>query len=148
MKAFRFPLERVMQWRRMQLSLEEMKLGCLIGRRRDLASAVERLETSVIEITARIRRKPEVEGCELNALGRFRESAGQRRSELLGQIGRCDDEIRQQRKQAQTAQRNLRLLEILKEERWHTWSLLCDRELEALASEMHLVRWVNERRPS
>ena len=41
MKAFRFPLERVMQWRKMQLSLEEMKLGRLIGRRRELTAAVD-----------------------------------------------------------------------------------------------------------
>jgi hypothetical protein len=148
MKAFRFPLERVMHWRKMQLSLEEMKLGRLIGRRRELTAAVEHLDASVIEATAGLRRKPELEGSELNTLSHFQESAGKRRFALLEDIGRCDEEIRLQRKAVQAAQRNLRLLERLKEERLHKWSILYDREVEALASESHLVRWVNERQSS
>ncbi|MBI4877583.1 MAG: hypothetical protein HY822_23375 [Acidobacteria bacterium] len=148
MKAFRFPLERVMQWRKAQLELEELRLHRLLEQARAVAAAIGALEAAVTESGEGLRRQGSVAGSDLNTLCQFRQSAARRRERLLAEALECERAVERQRKQVRETQRAFRLLEKLKQERQREWSLGLDRELEALAGECHLARWVRENRPA
>lgn len=141
MKAFRFSLERALEWRRVELEraearykLQAAELAAIDRQRAESDAADLRAETEV-------RAWQPVSGEDLAALGAFR--LGMRRQRVLLQARRreCEMTLAERQKEMMEARRRVRLLERLKERRLAEWRAAFDRELEQQAAESYLAQW-------
>lgn len=140
MNAFRFPLEKVLEWRRTQLQVEEARFKQQMAEIAGLDRAREGLEAAGSQAEMEVRGGGAVAGRELAALGGYREHLQQRRREIAGQRAECERKAAAQEAVMLEARRRSRLLERLRERRLEEWRRASDRELEELASEAFLAR--------
>ncbi len=144
MNAFRFRLEKVLDWRRTELEMEEGKYK----RERAAISELDRQraewEASGIRAEFEVRKWSEVSGADLAALGNFRKQVKIKEAEIAQKRAERLRALAQREAAMMEARRRCRLLERLKERRRSEWSKLADRELEELASESFLARWNRE----
>ncbi len=142
MIAFHYPLERVLDWRRSELEQAELKFQQLTA----AVSAVDRdiaeLETAGIQTELLVRDWSPVSGRDLAALGSYRVYVRKKNAELAARRIECTKRLAAGRAAMLEARRRFRLLERLKERRFEAWRLARDTELEQLASESYLARWV------
>src|SRR5580658_8330161 len=117
MKRFQFPLQRVFEWRSLQMRAAEVKaaMGLL--------------------------KLPTMDGSDLQSLAAFQLRMRSQRAELHAARARCQAEIVQQRTRVLIARRDFRVLEKLKEKRLQSWTYLTDREIENTAADAFLSRW-------
>jgi flagellar export protein FliJ len=141
MKSFRFPLQRVLDWRTLQLRSEEEKLAglqhklaALIHREKALTMARSRSESAVL-------RPPSIAGSDLRALAGFRVRIKSEHAALKASRAQCEAQIAEQRTRLLKARKDCRVLEQLKEKRQKEWSYLGDREVEDTAAESYLANW-------
>jgi len=141
-KAFRFPLQRVLDWRKLQLRSEEerlgalqQKLGALFQREKALTAAQSRAEAAVLGLHA-------IPGSDLRALVEFRARNQGDHKALKVTRTQCESQIAEQRKRLLKARKDCRILEKLKEDRHRAWSLLGDREVEDMAAESYISNWL------
>ena len=146
MNAFRFPLERVMDWRRQQMELEEAKL-------RQQAAAIAQLDRTRAQLQAAgiaaeidVRRWTPLAGSDLAALGGFRRHVRDQEQQLAVQRVARAQQMSGQQQVLLEARRRYRLLERLRERRLAEWQEAVDRELETLAAESHSARLSREAR--
>ena len=141
MTAFHFPLQRVLDWRRTQLELEQARYRqqvaalAALDRRRDAAEA----EGMRAELD--IRQSTSVPGHELEALSGFRSrvKTGQARlAKLREQAGK---ELAERHKSMLEARRRADLLDRLSDRQRQEWSARSARELEELAGDAFLAQW-------
>jgi GAF domain-containing protein len=142
MNAFRFRLEKVLDWRRGELELAELKLQQLAAAVAAVDRAREELEAAGIRAETLVRDWSPLCGSDLAALDGFRFHVRKKNAELAARRAECVERLAAGRGAVLEARRRLRLLERLKERRWEAWRLARDKELEELASECHLARWV------
>jgi hypothetical protein len=139
--AFRFPLDRVLDWRRTQLEVQEAEFR----RRMAALAAVDRVraevEAAAVTTELEVRRWNEVAGGELAALGDFRLHTRAQERELAARRSGCVKAVAEQQSAMLEARRHCRLLERLKERRLAEWKSARDRELDQLASESYLAQW-------
>lgn len=146
MNAFRFPLQRVLEWRRTQLEMEEIRF-----RQQAAALAeIDRISTewrSAGQTAEReVRTWNPVAGRELAALGSFRLHAKLKETELAIPRAECRKELSLREAVMLESRRRLRLLERLRERRLLEWTTARDKELEELASESYLGKWKRRER--
>ena len=141
MKAFHFPLEKALGWRRIELELEEARykqqsaeLAGLDRRRAEIEAAGALAETQVREWSP-------VAAADLSALGSFRLRVKQQEDQLARRRAECAAKLADQQKQMLEARRRCRLLERLKDRRLAEWTAARDQELEQIAAESYLARW-------
>ena len=145
MTAFHFRLQKVLEWRRAQLELEEIQY------RRQLAALAEldRRQAEVAEAASAAERQVRawnpLAGGELEALGEFRLHVKQQEREMAASRIERRQQLERQHRLLLEAGRRLRLLERLQQRRWTEWRSARDKELEDLASESYLAKW--NRRP-
>jgi len=145
MTAFHFRLQKVLEWRRAQLELEEIQY------RRQLAALAEldRRQAEIAEAGSAAERQVRawnpLAGGELEALGDFRLHVKQQERELAASRIERRQQLERQHRLLLEARRRLRLLERLQQRRWLEWRSARDKELEDLASESYLAKW--NRRP-
>jgi flagellar export protein FliJ len=141
MNAFRFPLERVLGWRRTELEVEEHKFQQLLA----AVAAVDRemadLAATRVQAETTVREWSPLSGSDLAALGSFRLYALKKNTELAARRVVCAKRVADGRNAMLEARRRFRLLERLRERRYEEWRLAGDKELEDLASESYLARW-------
>jgi len=141
MNAFRFPLQKVLEWRRLQLELEEMQLrrkaALLAGMDRQSAELDESGRTA----ERQVREWNPLASGELEALGGFRLHVKRKQQEMLVSREECRQQLDRQQSVVLEARRRLRLLEKLKERRLAEWRAAEKKELEELASESYLAKW-------
>jgi hypothetical protein len=146
MKAFQFPLEKALDWRRTQLELEEARYkqgaAALAGLDRQRAE----IEASGIEAEIQVRQWSPIAAGDLTALGNFRRHVKARDSEIARQRVEAAQKLAEQQKLMLQARRRCRLLERLKERRFTEWTAERDHELEEIAAESYLARWSRRRR--
>ena len=142
MKAFRFPLQRVLDWRSLQLRTEEEKLASLqqkqaslIYREKALAASQSRSESAVLGLAC-------IEGSDLRALAGFQARIKSERAALEASRAQCDTQIAAQRQRLLKARKDCRVLEQLKEKRQKAWSYLGAREVEDTAAESYISSWL------
>jgi flagellar export protein FliJ len=141
MKAFRFTLERALDWRRTELEQAE------IAFKQQTAALAEidrqRAETETADVLAQmeVRAWRPVSGSDLAALGAFRVESQRRQEKLRACRVEREKELSSRWKAMMEARRRLRLLERLKERRLSEWRAACDRELEEQAAEAYLAQW-------
>ena len=147
MNAFRFPLERVLDWRRKELELAELKFQQLAAAVAAIDRALAELEAAGIRAEILVRDWSPVSGSDLGALGSFRIHVQKKNTELAARRAECVSRLAAGRDAMLEARRRFRLLERLKERRREGWRLAQDKELEQVASESYLARWL-QRNPA
>jgi flagellar biosynthesis chaperone FliJ len=141
MTRFHFPLQKVLDWRRTQLEIEE-------GRFRQCAEAVAavdraraELEAGAVHTECEVRRWDPVGGGDLRALGEYRAHVRAAETRLTADRAERARALAAQQAAMLEARRRFRLLERLKERRLAAWKSACDRELDEIASESFLAQW-------
>jgi flagellar export protein FliJ len=141
MTAFRFPLQRALDWRRTQLELAEARVE------QQLASlaAIDQARTSLDAIgqgaETEVRRFTGLVGGDLSALGSFRLALKGRARDLAVKRVECERELAARQAAVLEARRRYRLLERLKERRRAEWQSAAERELDELAADSYLAQW-------
>ena len=145
MTTFRFPLQKVLDWRRTQLELAEARFQQQTAALAAIDRAYAEMEASGIRAEVEVRCWDPLAGRDLAALGRFRLRVQSREKQISLQRAGCQRELAVRKTAMLEARRRCRLLERLKERRLAEWTLTRDRELEELASESYLSRWARHR---
>jgi len=141
MIPFRFSLDKVLEWRRMQLELEENQFKQQLAAMAALDRARAELEAAGIRAEVQVREWRPVAGADLAALGSFRLRTRKMEEELEVRRAECRRKLAGQQAAMLEARRRFRLLERLKERRLAEWQRASNRELEELASESYLAQW-------
>jgi hypothetical protein len=144
MTAFRFQLQKVLDWRRTQLELEESRFRQAAEAVAELDRARAALSASGVRAETELRTHTSVAALELEALGEFRLHVQRREHVLATQRMERLRYLAEREKTMLEARRRCRLLERLRERRLAEWTRARDRELEELASESFLARWQRE----
>ena len=141
MKAFRFPFDRVRQWRAQQLEIEEAKLQRLFAEQNAIRLARKALAEERLAEERAVCASGSTAAAELAALDAFVRYVVAEQKRLNGEEQNCDQRIAVQQKQLAEARRRVELLDRLKEKRLTEWWLEFDREQETLAGELFLAKW-------
>ncbi len=145
MKAFKFSLQRVLEWRAVQLRREEERLSALQQHLSALLAHDKELLASVVKSELELRARGVIPGFEVAALTGFRSRIQNQRAKLKEACTRIEREIDEQRKRLLKARQDHRMLDKLREKRRAEWTYLNDRELEAIANESYLAQWTPPR---
>jgi flagellar export protein FliJ len=141
MTTFRFPLERVLDWRRTELEMAESRFKQQAAALAELDRQHAELEAAGIRTEIQVRQWRPLSGGDLAALGGFRLQIKKREQGLAARRAQCREELAKRQNAMLEARRRLRLLERLKERRLAEWRAACDRELEEQAAVTYLARW-------
>jgi chromosome segregation ATPase len=145
--AFRFGLQRILDWRQRQLEAEENRFKRQTAALAEIDRARAALETAGTEAEREVRAWPRVAGRDLAALGEYRLHVAARQKALSGRRAECERELADRKRDMLEARRRCRLLERLKDRRWAEWRAEGDKEIEDLSAEAFLARWNRERSP-
>ena len=148
MKTFHFPLEKALEWRRIELELEDARYKRQSAELASLDRRRAEIEASGIRAEIQVREWNPVAAGDLVALGSFRLRVKNDEAELAGRRAECARKLADQQQQMLEARRRCRLLERLKERRFAEWKSAADRELEQIAAESYLSRWKQNRNPA
>lgn len=141
MKKFRFPLERLRAWRRVQLDAEQSRMRALLDEEQRVASRREALGLEMERARAGVAGGAAIPAFELAALNQFSihvESETQKLKNLQRQVRQA---IEQQRETLLAARRESEVLERLRRRRYEEWRAESDREEENLVAELVVARW-------
>lgn len=141
MKAFRFPLERVLQWRRTQLELERAAMQHLVQRKLELDSAVQAIAASRTVAELAIAHASSLDSRELQTLSAYQNRTTREKRSLLERRPQLDREVATQLVKITEAQRRVKLLERLREQRLQEWTGEMAKEQEQFATEAWLGQW-------
>jgi hypothetical protein len=138
---FQFPLERVLDWRRKQLELEEARFQQAVANVATVDKARLELETGVAQAETAVREWGRVAAWELRALAEYRAHVRDEEARLAVRRAQCERAQAEHQAAMMEARRRCRLLERLRERRLAEWKAAGDRELEEIASESYLAQW-------
>ena len=141
MNSFQFPLQKVLDWRRTQLEMEEFQFRQQSAAMADLDRENAQLQEAGSTAERQVRVWNPVAGGELAALGSYRLHVRLKETELAVPRAECRKELGRRESVMLEARRRLRLLERLKERRLAEWCEARDKELDELASEAYLANW-------
>jgi len=131
MKGFQFRLERVLDWRRTEMNLEESRLKQLHGAIALLDQERAAAETSRDEAARAVVSRSSVDGTELQLLAAYREAVRLYATRLGQKRREREFELASQQQKLLEARRRLRLLENLKERRRAEWNYEVERRASA-----------------
>src|ERR1035438_6054163 len=141
MQAFRFRLEKVLDWYGRQCQLEEGRFALCLAALADAQKAIVRLQAERLGIERDLISRTSIPSREFVAMGLYRLRATQQEAELHIERDRRETSVREQRIRLQAAQRRLRLLEKLHERRKAEYDYAATRELENLAADAYFAKW-------
>jgi hypothetical protein len=141
-KSFHFPLQRVLDWRALQMRSEEEKLAGLQHSLSALVHSENALVASELKTQLGLLKLEWISGPDLQALAAYQSRIKTERATLKAKRLQCETHIVEQRKRLLKARRDFRVLEKLKEGRWKSWTYLTEREIEATAAESYISRWI------
>jgi flagellar export protein FliJ len=145
MNSFRFPLQKVLDWRETQLELEEARFQQQVAMLAAIDHEYAEMEAAGVTAEVEVRRWNPLAGSDLSALGNFRLLVQSREKQIASRRVACQQELEVRKSAMLEARRRCRLLERLKERRLAEWTAARDRELEDVASESFLARWSRQR---
>lgn len=141
MKPFHFPLQKVLEWRRTELELAEVRckragaeLSAIDQARQELRSSADRAESQ-------LRSRTAIDGCDLGVHSEYREAVKKQDRQLASRRIEAQKKLEAERRAMLEARRRCRLLERLSERRLKEWQAERDREVEETAAESYLARW-------
>jgi hypothetical protein len=141
MRAFDFPLERVLALRRTQLDLEDARFRQCVAALAAVDRARAELGAAAIAADLDVRGAASIAGADLAALDEFHRHVRSEEQMLAGRRVERAHELAVQQTAMLEARRRCRLLERLRERRLAEWKVEGDRELEQVAAESYLARW-------
>lgn len=141
MKTFRFNLERVLEWRTIQLRAAEEKLTQLRQHFSKLLQQEEQIQAAYRDNAERLLASQTLEGAELQVLAAYRVRTDNLHQALQKQKAQCEALIHEERQRLLKARKDHRILEKLKETRFKNWVYLNERDIEATAAEAFLSKW-------
>jgi flagellar FliJ protein len=144
MKIFRFPLQRVLEWRALQLRVEEEKLTGLQQQLAALLQMREKLAAERHRSQSHLFASGTAAGSDLQTWALYQARLVKQQELLKTQLLQCEKLTLEQRQRLLKARTDHRVLERLKERRWRQWIYLNDRELEDSAAEAYLSKWSRE----
>jgi flagellar FliJ protein len=144
MKIFRFPLQRVLEWRALQLRVEEEKLAGLQQQLASLFQLREKLAAERNRSESHLFASGTAAGSDLQSWALYQARLAKQQELLKTHLAQCEKLIVEQRQRLLKARTDHRVLEKLKERRWRQWVYLNDRELEETAAEVYLAKWPRE----
>lgn len=142
MKAFHFPLQRVLDWRALQLRTEEEKLSVLQGKLAEVLHRENALLVAELNAEMHLLGQASVDGSEFRALAAFQLRLRHERISLLASRKNYENLLAEQRKRLLKARKDRKTVENLKDKRKTAWTYLNDRELENTAAESYISQWV------
>jgi hypothetical protein len=147
MKKFEFRLQSAFRWRDMQLQLERAKLQKLLGEEQRLKNDLQSLAEQRHAAVSEIQSAKQLQRVDLRAVSTYLIGADARSHMLRQQIAKAAGPIQQQRQSVLKAERNVRLLEKLRESRYLEWKREFDEEIELTAEESWLSANFRESNP-
>ena len=141
MKSFRFPLQRVQDWRALQLRAEEEKLASLRLRLESLIQRADALAAALSKFRLNLLASPSIVGSDLQALSAYEARIHNEQASLKESRRECQALIAGQLKRVLKTRQNYQVLEKLKTKQWNEWSYLSNREVEDTAAEAYLAKW-------
>lgn len=144
MKTFRFPLQRVLEWRSLQQRVEEEKLAALQQQHTALLQVREQLAAARNRSESHLFASGSAAGSELQSWALYQARLAKQQDLLKTKLAQCEKLILEQRQRLLKARTDHRVLEKLKERRWQQWVYLNDREVEDTAAESYLAKWGRE----
>lgn len=143
MKAFRFPLERVLHWRKTQLELERAVMERLTQRRVELEAALKLNAANRVDAERSIAHAGGVTSSDIQTLSAYQARATREKAALLERAQTLQRETAAQMAKTMETQRRVKLLERLRGKRLDEWTSTMDAEQERFAAEAWLGRWPN-----
>jgi hypothetical protein len=140
-KKFKFPLDRVLSWRRTQARLEQTKLERLQKELGDIDARRTAMLGEEKEAQQAVVRSPSNTGADLNALDLFRSGCAQKAKILEKNRDQQIAKIHEQQHVISLKERDVKLLEKLREQRLRAWQYESDKEIDGQAEEAFLARW-------
>ncbi len=144
MTRFHFRLQSVMEWREKQLELEESRFKQLAGEIAQLDRMQVDLEAAGAGAEIEVRRTARILGQDLVALAGYRRWLQDRMRQVARERAGAQRRLASQEQAMLEARRRCRLLERLKERRLADWQGALNKELDEVAAESYLARWVRE----
>jgi flagellar export protein FliJ len=145
MTSFRFRLEKVLEWRRQQMELEEARFKQQTAALAEMDGARAALEAAGIRAELEVRTWSPLAGNDLAALAGFRLHTRRQEQEIARLRAEAQKKLEALQPTMLEARRRCRLLERLRERRLAEWQAACDRELEELAGESYLAGMARRR---
>ena len=134
MKTFRFPLQRVLEWRSLQQRVEEEKLAGLQQQHAGLLQVREQLSAARDRSESHLFASGSAAGSELQSWALYQARLAKQQELLKARLAQCEKLIVEQRQRLLKARTDHRVLEKLKERRWRQWVYLNEREVEDTAA--------------
>ncbi len=144
MTAFRFRLDKVLAWRRMQLELAEGEFRRETAALAELDQASAELQARAVQTEAEVRAWSPVAGRDLAALGGFQLYVGRRAKQLAARRQEQARRVAEREQAMLEARRRCRLLERLRDRRLAEWQSGVQRELTQIAEESYLARFARQ----
>ena len=141
MKAFHFSLQRVLEWRELQMRREEEKLSTLQNQLAEVLHRENALAVAQLNAEMKLLGQASVEGSEFRALAAFQLRIRGEKISLLASRRNIEEQIAEQRKRLLQARKDCKILDNLKDRRKKAWTYLSDRELENTAAESYISSW-------
>jgi len=141
MKAFHFPLQRVLEYRELQMRTEEEKLSTIQNQLAGVLHRENALTAAQLNAEMNLLGRAVVDAGEFRALSAFQLRIRSEKVSLLAARKNLEVQVAEQRKRLLKARKNCKILENLKEKRKKTWTYLSDREIENTAAESYISNW-------
>jgi flagellar export protein FliJ len=141
MKAFQFPLQRVLEYRELQMRTEEEKLSTIQNQLAEVLHRENALTAAQLNAEMNLLGRPVVEAAEFRALSAFQLRIRSEKVSLLAARKNLEIQIAEQRKRLLKARKDCKVLENLKDRRKKAWTYLSDREIENTAAESYISNW-------
>src|SRR5580698_1724167 len=135
MTTFHFRLQRVLDFRRTQFQIAESECQRAVAKLRTTQTQQAALESYKSQTRRAFAQLPEVAGQDLAPLPVWYQWAGKTRDHLVRLEKTAAQEVKKRREALVEAQRKVRLLEKLHDQRKAQWQADFDHELEELAAE-------------
>jgi flagellar export protein FliJ len=141
MKKFAFPLGRVMNYRRTQARLEEIKLEALYAELRAIDSREIALIAERAQAERSLRASESATGFELELYDSFRRSIREEVKKIDKIRAACRQRIDAQLLAVNAKRREVKLLEKLNEQRLAAWENEMAKEIDQQAEEAYLAKF-------
>ncbi|HTS50479.1 MAG TPA: hypothetical protein VMH05_21185 [Bryobacteraceae bacterium] len=144
MAQFNFSLEKILRWRAIEFTREEVRLQRLIQEKDRLELMAARLQSERSALSMSLEGLPGLQGGDLRAAAAYGLRLRKEIEKLTAARVRIQDNMAAQQKIFAAAKLRLRLLEELKARRLERWRYEEARQLENLAAESYIAGWSRE----
>ena len=141
MKKFTFPLARVMDFRRMQARLEQVKLEALYAELRAIDTREVALIQEKVQSEKALKSAASVTGFDLELFDTYRRAAKEEQKRMDQARADCRKRIDAQLALLTAKRRDVKLLEHLKDRRFEKWEKEMFKEIDHQAEEAYLARF-------